>query len=192
MPRGPVKPATGRGNDFEAAEGPTEQQIAGIWRDILGHGEFGRDEDFFDLGGDSLQAMALLTAIEQKLGKRLPFESLILNGATIADLTQRISLASTGAGEGACIPLNQGGSPAVLVAMPPVGGHLSDYLELAHAFKGVCSLIGIRGRGVDGNSAPDSTAESIAEYARQLLEEAGVTPPFDLIGYSSGAAGDPP
>ena len=42
---------------------PAELALAGIWRDLLEVPEFGRDEDFFDLGGDSLQAMAMLVAL---------------------------------------------------------------------------------------------------------------------------------
>jgi amino acid adenylation domain-containing protein len=57
-------PAPGAGRDDAVAPtaGPmnrVEERIAGIWRDVLGVKEVGRDDNFFDMGGDSLAAIRL-------------------------------------------------------------------------------------------------------------------------------------
>src|SRR5262249_38727991 len=40
---------------FAPPEGAAEERIAAVWRRRLGLAEIGRDDSFFDLGGDSLQ-----------------------------------------------------------------------------------------------------------------------------------------
>ncbi|WP_449369773.1 amino acid adenylation domain-containing protein [Thiomonas sp.] len=62
-------------------ETPQEQQIAAIWRELLGIERVHLTDNFFDLGGHSLLAMRAVIAIEQRLGwriapRRLIFESL--------------------------------------------------------------------------------------------------------------------
>ena len=53
----------------------TEQQLGEIWRTLLCK-PVSRSDDFFDLGGDSLAAVPLLTAVEKQLGCRLSFQQL--------------------------------------------------------------------------------------------------------------------
>ena len=46
-------------------QGPVETQIATIWRDLLGAAQVYRDDDFFDLGGQSLLAISLVERLRQ-------------------------------------------------------------------------------------------------------------------------------
>ncbi|WP_290658592.1 non-ribosomal peptide synthetase/type I polyketide synthase [Aquabacterium sp.] len=50
---------------------PTEQLIAKVWEDILGLKNISLHDNFFDLGGTSLQVMQAVQKIEQALGKRI-------------------------------------------------------------------------------------------------------------------------
>ncbi|TDD94832.1 non-ribosomal peptide synthetase [Actinomadura rubrisoli] len=43
-----------------AATGAGQEWVAGIWREVLGIAEVGADESFFDLGGDSIRAVAVV------------------------------------------------------------------------------------------------------------------------------------
>ena len=45
---------------------PIERSIAKTWADLLGFDDFGVDDDFFTLGGDSLQAIGLTLELESK------------------------------------------------------------------------------------------------------------------------------
>lgn len=49
-----------------------EHEIAAIWRDILPIKDFGRDENFFDLGGNSLLLAAAHHSLEKLMGRELP------------------------------------------------------------------------------------------------------------------------
>ena len=50
-------------NKYEAPRGPIEVKMADIWRKILGIKKISRNDNFFDLGGDSLKAIKLLSAL---------------------------------------------------------------------------------------------------------------------------------
>jgi aryl carrier-like protein len=49
-------------------EGELEIQLAALWRDIFGMAEPGADDDFFQLGGDSLKALTLAGNIRRAMG----------------------------------------------------------------------------------------------------------------------------
>jgi acyl carrier protein len=48
---------------YVAPQSQLEERVAALWRDILKFDRVGVDDDFFDLGGDSLAAMALAAAV---------------------------------------------------------------------------------------------------------------------------------
>jgi acyl carrier protein len=54
----------------------TEELVAEIWRDILGVDEIGSTDDFFELGGTSLQAARVVTEIKRRRGVHLPLSVL--------------------------------------------------------------------------------------------------------------------
>ena len=64
---------------------PTEEKIFKIWSEILRIREIGRNDNFFDLGGNSLLAISLLNRMEEQLGVNISFKDLIIN-SSIADL----------------------------------------------------------------------------------------------------------
>jgi acyl carrier protein len=50
-----------------------------VWRGILGVPEVGADENFFDLGGDSLKAIQMTMAARQELSLSIPVLLIIEN-----------------------------------------------------------------------------------------------------------------
>ena len=68
---------------------PTEATVAGIWSELLEQGDIGPEDDFFELGGDSLLAVWLMEEIAERTGRHLPL-SLLLEGATIRHLASAL------------------------------------------------------------------------------------------------------
>ena len=62
-----------------------EHQLADIWRDVLKISKIGIDDDFFELGGTSLQALMVFAKIEARLGHSLS-PTTIVRAPTIAAL----------------------------------------------------------------------------------------------------------
>ncbi|WP_283133516.1 type I polyketide synthase [Rhizohabitans arisaemae] len=53
-----------------------EKTIARLWKEVLGGTEIGVEDDFFELGGNSLIAVQLIALIRKEVGVRLPMRSL--------------------------------------------------------------------------------------------------------------------
>ena len=49
-----------------------EQQILAIWSDILGHSHIGIENNFFNIGGDSVRLVRMQAALERQLCRRVP------------------------------------------------------------------------------------------------------------------------
>src|SRR5262249_49131857 len=56
-------------SDHPATE--TETMLARIWGDVLGFDDVGRQDDFFDLGGDSLTASVTTAWLQEQTGVQL-------------------------------------------------------------------------------------------------------------------------
>ncbi|MEM9385009.1 MAG: amino acid adenylation domain-containing protein [Pseudomonadota bacterium] len=54
-----------RSTPYVAPAGDLEQSVAQIWEQVLGIAEIGRNDDFFELGGDSLQALQVLALLQE-------------------------------------------------------------------------------------------------------------------------------
>ncbi len=54
-----------------------ERQLYSMWVDLLGHQDFGAHDVFFDVGGDSLLAIRMLTRVRRRLGFHLTFDALL-------------------------------------------------------------------------------------------------------------------
>ena len=67
---------------YLAPRNSLETELVGIWEDVLGVSPVGVQDDFFDVGGHSLLAVRLLSAIEEKTGHRVSLAAL-LQGRTV-------------------------------------------------------------------------------------------------------------
>jgi len=76
-----------------APRGATEATIAAIWSRVLGIAGIGVDDDFFDLGGHSLQGTQAVAEIGQELGVELGVRAL-LEAPTVARLAATVDAAS--------------------------------------------------------------------------------------------------
>ncbi|MFF0155975.1 amino acid adenylation domain-containing protein [Streptomyces sp. NPDC005263] len=75
--------------DFRAARTPVERQVADLWADLMGLDEVGVDDDFFELGGDSLLVTRIVTHIAERYGVELRPRDLYLS-STVAELAEII------------------------------------------------------------------------------------------------------
>ena len=69
---------------------PIEHQIAEVWEQIFGRAPLDANDDFFDLGGDSLQAVAFTARMEKRWGWTLS-PSLLFEASTIAGVADALA-----------------------------------------------------------------------------------------------------
>lgn len=70
-----------------------EEFLCRLWQEILSIERVGINDDFVEIGGDSLSAACLMTEIELRLGRRVPISTL-LNTRTVEELARVIVLHS--------------------------------------------------------------------------------------------------
>ncbi|CQD22139.1 linear gramicidin synthetase subunit D [Mycobacterium lentiflavum] len=104
----PAPEYQGIGGDYRAPATAIEEILAGIYAQVLGVEQVGVDDSFFDLGGDSLSAMRLITTINSGLDAGLQVHTLF-DAPTISRLAPRI-----GTGRGWLEPLAARRRPAVV------------------------------------------------------------------------------
>lgn len=61
---------------YEAPVGEVEQAIAGIWQELLGVEQVGRNDHFFELGGHSLLVMQLVIRVRERFDVDVPLRAL--------------------------------------------------------------------------------------------------------------------
>jgi amino acid adenylation domain-containing protein len=65
--------------DYKAPETPTEKQLAKIWQEVLGVTEVGINDNFFSLGGHSLNIIKIVEIIRRQFGVKLSFKEFYHN-----------------------------------------------------------------------------------------------------------------
>jgi oxalate---CoA ligase len=75
--------------DRKSPHSPLEFDILGIWQALLGRNDIGVEDDFFELGGDSLLAVNMLLEVETIACRKIPL-SMLTGIWTIRQLAARI------------------------------------------------------------------------------------------------------
>ncbi|MGO8795977.1 MAG: amino acid adenylation domain-containing protein [Candidatus Sulfotelmatobacter sp.] len=80
--------------EFIAPRTAAEKQVADLWCDLLQLEEVGIDDNFFDLGGNSLAAVRMVSQYQSKFGREIPLVK-VFQYPTIAKLAESIESRET-------------------------------------------------------------------------------------------------
>jgi acyl-coenzyme A synthetase/AMP-(fatty) acid ligase/thioesterase domain-containing protein len=173
--------AESRGGEERLSE--LERALAEIWRKTLKVDRVGRDDDFFAIGGDSLDAARMFAEIDASLGIDRPV-SLLVEAPTLAALALMLE-AEAPAWDAILAVRTEGGRPPLFVVHDGIGSVL--YARgLAASLGADQPIYGLRCEGLDGTAPREgSLAELAATYVDriQALYPAG---PYLLYGVSLG------
>ena len=156
---------------------PLEEEIAGIWRQVMGVERVGVHDSFFDLGGHSLLAVKLLARIRRRLGRDLPLASLFA-GPTIAHLAAAIE--SEPVSDTPLVALRSTGTQRPLFLVHPVGGSVFCYTDLTRALGPDQPVYGLQASETAG------TLEEMAAIYLEALRAVQPEGPYRLGGWSMG------
>lgn len=67
----------------------TERLVLGIWREVLGVVDIGVDDDFFELGGDSLVATDIVARLRRELNVAVPLLT-IFDNPTVREFAREV------------------------------------------------------------------------------------------------------
>jgi len=80
---------------YVAARNETEEQLAGMWQQVLEVEQVGVEDNFFELGGDSIAATQLISRITDTFAVNLSLDT-FFDAPTIAEMALVIVQAQAG------------------------------------------------------------------------------------------------
>jgi thioesterase domain-containing protein/acyl carrier protein len=168
-----------RAGEYRAPVDATEAALAAGYGRVLGVQRIGTDESFFDLGGDSISAMRLVTAIKADLDLDVSVAT-IFEAPTVAALAARLRAGTGAAAELPPVQTLKDGNGRALYCLPAVSGVSWPYQALGAHVAG--PIIGLQ---QTAQQAPASIVEMAADYADRIQahDPAG---PYQLLGWSFG------
>lgn len=140
------------------------ESVAQVWREVLGRPAVGLDDNFFDLGGNSLSLIRVSTRLGKELGRDLDLNDLFAH-PTVRSLARHLDPASAQAAEAASAPRALAPVPAAPAS--PTGWRPMAVIALAGRFPGAASPEELWANLLAG-------VESIRFFSRQELRAAGV------------------
>jgi amino acid adenylation domain-containing protein len=166
-----------------SAQSILHMRMIELWRDVLELDEVGILDDFFELGGDSLRAIQMLTGLEILTDRHIP-PDILLGNATIEQLADAL-LRHDDYGSAPDI-LNAGGDQRPLFFLH--GDYLSGgyYVrELARYLGADQPVVSIRPCGLAGDPVP-STYKEMAELHLNQIQAIQPAGPYLLGGTCNG------
>lgn len=170
---------------FVAPKTTEEQALTQIWQEVLQIPTIGTEDNFFDLGGNSLLAMQVAIKIEATFQKRLGLNT-FFQAATIAQQARALQEEQQETGEGAIVEIQPLGSQPPFFCVHPRNGSVFQYYRLAQLLGNDRPFYGVQSLGVHEGALPH---RSIEEMAAAYLEEIRLRQPqgpYLLGGYSFG------
>lgn len=162
----------------------TEKKITQI---ILNNTDFehiGINDNFIDLGIDSLIALTIIVGIEEQFHKRLPL-TILVHYPSVKLLAQFIDSASDSP-YNSLINLKTGGDKVPLYLVHGIGLNLFNFNSIIEHMDANQPVFGLRAAGLDGNEAPLESIETIAAYYNQEILSHDPIGPYAIAGYSMG------
>jgi thioesterase domain-containing protein/acyl carrier protein len=166
----------------EPAFGELEHVLAQCWCTALRRDEVGRHDNFFDLGGDSLQALELVLNIEHRLDRSLSL-SAIVETPTIASMAEAMR---KGRPVSVAVLLPSQGTKRPFFCVHGHDGHVLRFCPLARHLGTDRPVYGIRVPTNDDHQSLVTTVEDMASlYLREVraIQRKG---PYLLGGYCFG------
>lgn len=189
----PEKRAHARPNlsqPFVAPRTSVEKKVAELFQNYLGVEPIGVNDDFDELGGDSLLAVQIIARLRADLGVQLPPQSLLVT-PTVAGIAQAV-ISLQGRKDGAAtmtsplLELRGGTARPALFLIHPVGGSAFIYRDLVSCLPSTQPVYALQAQGLDGQSEPLSTIEAMSEKYLAAILSVQPEGPYALAGASFG------
>jgi thioesterase domain-containing protein len=169
----------------EATPTDIERRLLEIWRKHLLISSLNIDDDFFDLGGNSLLAITVMTHVNRTFDKTLPLSTLFREG-TIRRLAARVR--GHRALKTSFFPLLEGGTKTPLF----IAGHWYQlYRQMGHALGSdqpiyVLDCYALQEERLIAQEPLFESIEDIATYFIQQISSIQRTGPYFLAGQCEG------
>jgi amino acid adenylation domain-containing protein len=170
---------------FRPPSDDCEHQLLAIWREVLKTPKIGIDDNFFEVGGTSLQALAVFARIEARLGCNLSPTALV-QAPTVACLAEFIRATTGFVATQSLVPLRASGNGLPLFLVHNLYCYVLYYRHLLSDLRNDRPVFGLQPLPLDGKHRIPRTVESMA--ADYISEIRRMLPhgPYFIAGHSFG------
>jgi acyl-coenzyme A synthetase/AMP-(fatty) acid ligase/thioesterase domain-containing protein/acyl carrier protein len=161
----------------------SEADLAAIFADVLGVERVGLDDDFFEMGGDSLGVLELAALVVDRFSVDL-VTSTVLEAPTVAELALRLShRRPRDASPVVELRTGERGNPFFCVTG---GGAPAISLRALSEAMADSNFSAIQARGLEERARPDHSVAAAARRNILAMRAAQPTGPYAIGGYSFG------
>lgn len=163
---------------------PSIEQLTAIWSRALRVSPLSPNDDFFELGGDSLLAVTLMLEIERETGCSIPFTA-IYDAPSVASQWAFLN-GERHSTSGPLVRLKEGGNAPPFYLVHGIGGTVMEFSALGQAMSYDGEMYGVQARGLDGREPPLDSVEGMAGHYLDAILEKQPCGPYFVGGYSFG------
>ena len=160
-------------------------QLTKLWEKVLNVRPVGLQDNFFDLGGNSLGAVRLFSEMRKLFGRSFSL-SVLFQAPTVeklADLIRKDGWTPTWT---SLVPIQPRGAKPPFFCVHGGGGNVLIYRELARHLGPDYPFYGLQARGLDGSGDYLTTTEAMAESYLREIRELQPEGPYYLGGFCMG------
>ncbi|MDW4909412.1 amino acid adenylation domain-containing protein [Streptomyces sp. ADMS] len=160
-----------------------EQLIRGVFRDLLGRDDIGRDSNFFELGGHSLLAVQMVLRFQDMFGVTLETAEVFRapTPRTFAERLGRPAFVREPA-----VPLRTAGGEPTVVCLPPLSGTAWSFVQLLPYIPKHMPVHGVLSQILEADGRSADLAAVLDEFV-SAVESIDVLGPILVVGWSVGA-----
>ncbi len=177
-----ANPERSRGSSDPQVPTALESKLLDIWAKSLDIKSLGLHDNFFLLGGDSLQAVDLFMHIKEALGHRLP-RAILFEAGTVAEMAKRITADLPSQ---CLVPIQPEGERPPFFCVHDQNGHVLNFRDLARHLGTKQPFYGIQAVGLDGKSMPFTRMDDMVEQYVRDIRKIQPVGPYYIGGYSFG------
>ncbi len=168
-----------------APQNDIEKKLVSIWEEILITRQISIQDNYFELGGNSIQAVQLFSCIEQVFGKKLPL-SILFQAPTIEKLAKILTQEQDLVSWSSLVSIQPNGTKLPFFCVHGIGGDVISFYNLSHHLDHNQPLYGLQARGLNGEQEPFTVMEDMAAYYIEEIRTVQPEGPYFLGGLSSG------
>lgn len=159
--------------------------VADLWMKVLGLDEISLDDDFLELGGDSINAQELLAVIAQEVGVTLPSNTLV-EAPTLRAFAARVEHGDRKPQHPTLALLRTTGNRPPIFCIAGAAQLGLAYLSLAHELGEDQPIYGFHAQGLEQRAIPDWSIEANARRHLKMLRLLAPRGPYIVAGHSLG------
>ncbi|PHM39368.1 peptide synthase [Xenorhabdus mauleonii] len=178
------EPVWGNRNNYVAPRNELENQLCAVWQEVLDLEQVGIEDNFFRIGGNSLMAIKLTTAMRNQLGVEIPL-NILFNYKSISLLSEWLE---SGHLKSSLLnyltPKSTAKNKLFMIHAANCGSEV--YEPLANTLSDTYNCIGIDNYNLCTDEHIDSLQQIAQLYMKLMLTETSIDEPIRILGWSLG------